>query len=235
MRPVELMVDALQDDGAAAQVGIKKGDIVVKFNDEDILAFHHLRENLENYSQDMVRLGVWREGELRYFELKPKVKEINGKDTKLVGVVSAMEYLGLKLVDREGLGFAVSFMAAFKRTGDAMKKIVDGIKKIFFGDIPLNQIGGPLRIGKVASDSFDTSISYFFQIMAFISINLGIINLLPIPVLDGGHIMFIFFEILNRKPLSRKKMEIAQQVGFSLLVFLMLGALFNDFSWILGN
>ena len=235
MRPVELVVENVQDGGAAAEVGVLKGDIVVRFNETNIFAFSGLRESLENYSKDEVRLGVWREGKLKYFDLKPKTENINGKKIKLVGVASAMEYLDLKLVKLEGQGLFPSFVAAFKRTGDAIEKIVDGVKKIFFGDISLKQIGGPLRIGKVASDSFNTSVSYFFQIMAFISINLGIINLFPIPVLDGGHIMLLFLETINGKPLSRKKMEIAQQIGFSLLVFLMAGALFNDFSWILSN
>ena len=64
--------------------------------------------------------------------------------------------------------------------------------------------------------------------MALISVNLGVINLFPIPVLDGGHIMFIALEIINRGPLSRRKMEIAQQVGLSVLLMLMVGAIFND-------
>ena len=235
LRPIELMVENVQEGGAAAEVGILKGDTVVSFNGKDIVAFNDLRKNLENYPKDTVRLAVWRGGQLKSFDLRPQTKEINGKEVKLVGVVSSMEYLDLKLVKLKGQNFIASFMGAFKRTGDAIGKIVDGVKKIFVGDISLKQIGGPLRIGKVASDSFNTSVSYFFQIMAFISINLGIINLFPIPVLDGGHIMFIFLEIFNRKPLSRKKMEIAQQIGFSILIFLMVGALFNDFSWIFSN
>ena len=235
MRPVELVVDSVQENGAAAGAGIRKGDVIVSFNDKGIHAFSQLRESLKAYPGDTVRLGIWRGGELKHFDLKPKIEEIDGEKIKLVGVVSAMEYLKLNLVKLEGRGLAHSFVAAFGRTGDAMRKIVEGVKKIFVGDISLKQIGGPVRIGKVASDSFNTSISYFFQIMAFISINLGIINLFPVPVLDGGHIMFIFLEAINRKPLSRRKMEIAQQIGLSLLVFLMVGALFNDFSWILSN
>ena len=120
------------------------------------------------------------------------------------------------------LGLAVS------RTWDVTVKTIEGFKKLFMGQVSLKTIGGPIAIGKVATDSFNTSLSYFFQLMALISINLGIINLLPIPVLDGGHILFIFLEIFNRGPLSRKKMEIAQQVGLSFLLVLMVGAIFND-------
>jgi len=97
-------------------------------------------------------------------------------------------------------------------------------------EVSFKSIGGPLAIGKVASDSFNSGLTPFFLLMAFISINLGVINLLPIPVLDGGHIMFIILEILNRGPVSRKKMEVAQQVGLSILLLLMVGAIVNDFS-----
>ena len=92
----------------------------------------------------------------------------------------------------------------------------------------LKNIGGPIAIGKVAADSFHISLSYFFSIMALISVNLGIINLFPIPVLDGGHIMFLFLELINRGPLSRKKLEIAHRFGLSLLFLLIFVALFND-------
>ena len=109
-----------------------------------------------------------------------------------------------------------------------MKKTVDGFVKLLTNQVSLKSIGGPLAIGKVAHDSFNTSLSYFFQLMALISVNLGVINLFPIPVLDGGHIMFITLELLNRGPLSRRKMEIAQQVGLSVLLMLMVGAIFND-------
>jgi len=68
----------------------------------------------------------------------------------------------------------------------------------------------------------------FFRLMAIISINLGVINLFPIPVLDGGHIMFLFFELLNGGPLSKRKLEIAQRFGISILFFLIFVALFND-------
>ena len=116
------------------------------------------------------------------------------------------------------------------RTWDSVKKTVDGFVKLLTNQVSLKSIGGPLAIGKVAHDSFNTSLSYFFQLMALISVNLGVINLFPIPVLDGGHIMFIALEIINGGPLSRRKMEIAQQVGLSILLMLMVGAIFNDVS-----
>ena len=121
-------------------------------------------------------------------------------------------------------------MIAFERTWDSIVKTFGGFKKLITNETSLKNIGGPLSIGQVAADSFNMSLSYFFSIMALISVNLGVINLFPIPVLDGGHIMFILLEIVNRGPLSRRKLEIAQQFGLSLLLLLTVAALYNDFS-----
>ncbi len=103
-----------------------------------------------------------------------------------------------------------------------------GYKKLITREVSLDNIGGPLAIGKVASDSFNISLSMFFRLMAFISINLGVINLFPIPVLDGGHIVFLIIESLNGGPLSRRKLEFAQRIGVSVLFLLIFIALFND-------
>jgi len=119
-------------------------------------------------------------------------------------------------------------MVAFTRTWDGIVKTFSGYKKLITREVSLNNIGGPLAIGKVASDSLNISLSMFFRLMAIISINLGVINLFPIPVLDGGHIMFLIFETFNGGPLSRRKLEIAQRFGVSVLFFLIFVALFND-------
>lgn len=119
-------------------------------------------------------------------------------------------------------------MTGLVRTWDGIEKTVGGYKKLITREVALSNVGGPFAIGKVASDSFNISLSMFFRLMAFISINLGVINLFPIPVLDGGHIMFLGLEAINRGPLSRRKLEFAQRIGLSLLFFLIFIALFND-------
>jgi regulator of sigma E protease len=136
----------------------------------------------------------------------------------------------MNYIETESRGLVDSLYLGFPRTIDAISKTLIGFKKLIFAEVSMKSIGGPLAIGKVASDSFHTSMSYFFQLMALISVNLGVINLFPIPVLDGGHILFIVLETINGGPVSRKKMEIAQQFGLSLLLVLMVGAIFNDFS-----
>ena len=171
-----------------------------------------------------------RAGKIIDFDITPDVQDIKGKKVKLIGVYSSGEWNPPKFVETESKGIFGSFPIAYDRTVDSIVKTFVGFKKLITSEVSIKNIGGPISIGKSAADSFQTSLSYFFQIMALISVNLGVINLFPIPVLDGGHIMFIIMEIVNRGPLSRRKMEIAQQFGLSLLLLLTVAALYNDFS-----
>lgn len=229
-RSIDLQVKSVKMDSPADKIGIVAGDVFTKLEGKEIYSFETLRHDLQKIKSKSVSIELFSKGQRRTLSLVPEIKDQGEKKVKLIGVYSAGEYIKLKFIHTKSKGFFSSIIGAFSRTWDTTLKTFDGFKKLFTAEVSLKNIGGPLSIGKVASDSFNTSLSYFFQLMALISINLGIINLFPIPVLDGGHIMFIFFEILNRGPLSEKKMEIAQQVGLSILLMLMVGAIFNDFS-----
>ncbi len=229
-RTLDLKVKDVNKDSPAERAGIKKGDVIFSLQGAEVFSFEELRKRLQKTDTDSVDMKILSSGEVKTISLRPDVKEISGESVKLIGVYSGGLYQGLNFIDTGSKGIVQSFILSFARTWDTLVKTVEGFKKLITGNVSIKSIGGPLAIGKVASDSFNTSLSYFFQLMALISINLGIINLFPIPVLDGGHIMFIFFEMMNRGPISKRKMEIAQQVGLSFLLVLMLGALFNDFS-----
>ena len=227
---LDLMVKNVKMGSPADKAGIKAKDIIFSIEGKSVTSFHQLREKIQNGGNRPVKMTAWREGVKKSFSLIPEVQKINGKEIKIIGVWSSGEYLPLNFVVTESKGLWGSLSTGLFRTWDSIEKTMTGFQKLITAESSLKNIGGPLSIGKVATDSFNTSLSYFFQLMALISVNLGIINLFPIPVLDGGHIMFIFLEIINRGPLSRRKMEIAQQVGLSLLLMLMIGAIFNDFT-----
>ncbi|MEC8624513.1 MAG: RIP metalloprotease RseP [Bdellovibrionota bacterium] len=214
----------------ADKAGLKVNDIIISLNKINVTSFTELKNTLQGLPAKSVLLTILRDGELKTFSMTPELREINKKKVRLIGVWSLGEYLPLNFVTTDSKGLFGSISIGLYRTWDSIEKTLTGFKKLVTSESSLKNIGGPLSIGKVATDSFNTSLSYFFQLMALISVNLGIINLFPIPVLDGGHIMFIFLEIINRGPLSRRKMEIAQQVGLSLLLMLMIGAIFNDFT-----
>jgi len=229
--PHDLLVKSVNMDSPADKVGLVAGDIIISLNDHEMFSFDQVRSKIQDLPvQEKVKLMVKRAGVIKSFEITPEITKQEGKEVKIIGVYSSGEFMPIKFVKTPSKGVFEASWLALLRTFEATAKTLDGFKKLITKEVSLKNIGGPIAIGKVASDSFKTSLSYFFQIMAFISINLGIINLFPIPVLDGGHIMFILLEIANRGPLSRRKMEIAQQFGLSMLLILTVAAIFNDIS-----
>jgi regulator of sigma E protease len=100
--------------------------------------------------------------------------------------------------------------------------------KIIQRTLPAETLGGPIRIAEVAGEFAAAGMVSFFSLMAIISVNLGVLNLLPIPILDGGHILFLLVEALKGSPLSIKKMEIAQQIGLAIIVLVMVFVFYND-------
>lgn len=228
---IDLSVRNIVMSSAADKAGIRKGDVLVSLNGESLFSFEELRRNLQKVEDGKsVEVGVLSSGKIEKKTLTPEVKEIDGKKAKIIGIESAVAFIQPKLITVKSEGFGDAIIGGFERTWDGIQKTFAGYAKLITREVALNNIGGPLAIGKVASDSFNISLSMFFRLMAIISINLGLINLFPIPVLDGGHIMLLLFEVVNGGPVSRRKLELAQRFGMSVLFLLMFVALFNDFS-----
>ncbi len=229
--PIDLSVRNVVMASPADKAQIKKGDILVEVDGKQLQSFEDLRQGLQLFPDGKeVEVKILSAGKTVTKKLIPEVKEIEKKKTKIIGIESAVEYVQPKLIVVKSDNIGEAVLGAFARTWDGVVKTFSGYKKLITREVSLNNIGGPLAIGKVASDSFNISLSMFFRLMAIISINLGVINLFPIPVLDGGHIMFLIFETFNGGPLSRRKLEIAQKFGVSILFFLIFVALFNDIS-----
>ncbi len=229
--PLDLSIRNVVMGSAADKAGLRKDDILISVNDSTLTSFEQLRTNLQDLKEnEEIKVTVLSKGLTVTKPLTPEFKEIDKKKVKIIGVESAVDYLQPKLIIAKAESFGEIVTSAFTRTWDGVIKTFSGYKKLITREVSLNNIGGPLAIGKVASDSLIISLSMFFRLMAIISINLGVINLFPIPVLDGGHIMFLLFETVNRGPLSRRKLEIAQRFGVSVLFLLIFIALFNDIS-----
>jgi regulator of sigma E protease len=227
--PLELSIRNVIMGSPADKAGIKKDDILLGYDGSDLTSFENLRTGLQKTPNGKeINITVLSQGKILAKSILPEVKVVEKESVKVIGVESGVDYLQPKLVIAKADGFGTALVSAFYRTGDGIVKTFLGYKKLITREVSLDNIGGPLAIGKVASDSFNISLSMFFRLMAFISINLGVINLFPIPVLDGGHIVFLIIEAINRGPLSRRKLEFAQRVGVSMLFLLIFIALFND-------
>ena len=153
-------------------------------------------------------------------------KNIFGEKTKsaLIGIVAEGKYRKLQLGHREAVG------QAFRKTWEVIKLTCLTIVKLVQRVIPIKTVGGPILIGQLTGQLAKESFLYLIPFMAVISINLGILNLLPVPILDGGLIIFLLIELVIGKPISIKKRDLAQKVGLFLLIFLMVVVFYNDIS-----
>ncbi|MBT3981585.1 MAG: RIP metalloprotease RseP [Bacteriovoracaceae bacterium] len=227
--PADLQIKSIVTESPAEKSNLKKDEIIVGMGGKPLFGFSDLRTKLQDLKDhESINISYYSDGVLKNVDLTPEVREVAGRKVKAMGVYSSVKYVPPKLVNSGSKGFFESFYLAFGRTWDSIIKTVSSFKKLITGSASLKNLGGPIAIGKAAADSFYVSLSYFFNLMALISVNLGVINLFPIPVLDGGHIFFIFIEIFNRGPLSRRKMEIAQQFGLSMILLLIFAAFAND-------
>ncbi len=232
--PIDLQVQSIIMKSPSDKAGMKGGDLIVSVRGSEVKDFEQLKSLVQASTEgESIEVKLYRNGEMKTVALLPDVKVVNKIKVKTIGIYSGIKILESKLTDTTPKGFFESFGLAFFRTWEGMKKTVAGFMNLITAKVSMGNIGGPIAIGKVAADSFHISLSMFFRLMALISINLGIINLFPIPVLDGGHIVFIILEAFNGGPLSRKKLQIAQQFGLSLLLLLIVVALYNDFSRLL--
>jgi regulator of sigma E protease len=225
---MDLMVKSMNFNSPAEKAGILGGDIFTKINETQVSSFENLRDTLQKVTTKEVSIELIRKGEKKIIKLSPDEQTIDGKKMKLIGVYSYIEIQPVQFIKTKSKGIFGSAYFGLFRTWDSVKKTFDGFFKIITNQVSFKSVGGVFTIGKVANDSFKISFTYFLQIMALISVNLGIINLFPMLPLDGGHIMFLFLELINGGPISRRKMEIAQQIGLSLLLMLMVGSIFND-------
>lgn len=229
--PVDLRVKSIVTKSPAEKYGIQANDIIASANGNQLRGFEELRTSLQKLKKDeSVKIGLLRNGSEVFVDLTPDSREENGKFIKTIGVYSGGIYVAPRLIETPGKSFLDSIVGGITKTWDTIVSTLVGFKKLIVGDVSMKTVGGPIAIAKVAKDSFNISISYFLKIMALISVNLGIINLFPIPVLDGGHIVFILIELIKGQPVSKRAVEISLQFGVSVLFLLIFFAIFNDIS-----
>lgn len=229
--PSDLLVKNVISDRPAKLAGMQNDDLILGLNEVQITSFEQLRNLLQKTEVgNKIQMSVLRKGERQDLSILPSFETRKDKTVVSIGVESGLLFIPPKLIESAAKGIFESTYLAIGKTYDATLGVLNGFIKLITKEVSLKNVGGPLSIAKVASDSFEISLSYFFKIMALISINLAVINLFPIPVLDGGHIVFIIIELINGGPLSKRKTEIALQFGLSVLLLLFVAAIFNDIS-----
>jgi regulator of sigma E protease len=211
----------------AEAAGLKQGDLVLSIDGEEVKKWEDLSKIIRNSQGKELMLRVKRDGEIFDTRVTPKpssVKNMFGEETSayVIGITHSGEVVIEKVNPLIALG------TGFVQTYQGIKLTIVAIVKLIQRVIPAKTIGGPILIAQMAGEQAKRGLLSLVLFMAILSINLGVINLFPIPILDGGHFLFLGLEAILRKPISIRKMEIAQQVGLVLIILLMIFAFFND-------
>ncbi len=211
----------------AAVAGVMKDDLVVAVGDRPVRRWGDMASAILNSGGQPVRLTLLREGREISLTLQPRtvtVKDIFGEEHRVyrVGILSS----GEAVIQRVGPLEAARL--ALEKSYTAGELIVLSVVKLFEGKVALDNLGGPIQIGQAAGQAARMGLVEFLSLMAILSVNLAILNLLPIPALDGGHVFFFVWEAVTRKPVPVALRERAQQVGVALLIMLMGFVIYND-------
>lgn len=221
------VVGEMAKDSAAQASGIVAGDQIVSLNDQKIRYWDEIRPVIAKSGGAPVKIVVLRGEEEKAFSVTPKLsktKTIFGEEEEsyLIGIAPA----GKTVIERKNPFSAM--LSAFEKTWEISKLTVISVVKMIEGVISPRTLGGPIFIAQVAGNQVREGIIPFILFMAVLSINLGGINLFPIPVLDGGHIFFYLIEMVTRREIPMKVREISQQIGFVVLLMLMLFVIMID-------
>jgi len=219
--PTPAVVAGITQGSPAQAADLKKGDAIISIDGESISTWEELSRTIRNSKGRELSIRVKRDNEVFETRITPIASTEGEQQVYRIGIVGPGSYPTVGPRFEIGNGFV--------RTWLVIKITVISIVKLFDGEIDVRDaIAGPLGIAQIAGQQARKGLLEIISFIALLSVSLGFFNLLPIPVLDGGHLLFLGMEALLRKPLSVKKMEIAQQVGLVLIILLMLFAFYND-------
>ncbi|MBX3020393.1 MAG: RIP metalloprotease RseP [Bdellovibrionales bacterium] len=235
LEPAELYIYQTKKDSPAAKVGIQPKDRVIKVGGEPVTAWSQVLERVKAFdpTKEAIEFTVLRNGEEKAFQLKPEMTKfmtMKGQEESryTIGIQSGFVQIGPEPIFHRLTKPIEILKYGVRETANWTEFVVMSMVRLVTGDVSAKNIGGVITIGRVAAHSFEAGLSTFLRTMAIISINLFLLNLLPIPVLDGGHLVFYAYEGLRGAPMSMRKMELAQQIGLMILMCLMVFAFFND-------
>ena len=224
------VINEVKKDSPAYNAGLKKNDVIVSVDNQKVKSILDVSKYIAMSTDEYIDFNISRSNQEMLFKVKPEIVLSednlgNKMNKRMIGIqIGAYnnQINHLKLGPTKSLYYSVS--EVYYVSTSTLKYLISIIK----GTGDSSQLGGPIRIAKVTGQVAEFGILPFLNMMAYISISLGLINLFPIPLLDGGHLMFYGFEKILGKPLSQKVQEGFFRIGMFLLLSLMFFATFND-------
>ncbi len=220
---------AMVSKGSAADnAGMNVGDELVEINGHEINAWEDAVDHIRDNPNTTLPLTVKRQGALIDLTLTPDLQATS--NTGYAGIAPKIEDWPDNYQFILQYGPLAAIPAALEKTWQMVVLTAEMVKKLITGDVAVKNLSGPISIAKGAGMTADYGLVYFLSFLALISVNLGIMNLIPLPVLDGGHLLFFAIEAITRRPVSERVQEMGYRLGTAVIVVLMVVALFNDFS-----
>jgi regulator of sigma E protease len=218
-------VGGVEPGSPAERAGIRKADRIVAINSQPVAEWEELSKAIKESQGGPLKLLIRRESQEVVVTVEPMKREgrtVFGekKDEWMIGIGSHVS------IEKGNPGLAI--VKAVQQTYDYAKLTLVALYKMVSGEVSPRNLGGPILIAQMAGQQAQEGLGNFLGFMAILSINLGVLNLLPIPVLDGGHLLFFLIEALIGRPVAVRHREVAQQVGIFLLMLLMVYAFYND-------
>ena len=220
------IISEVIEKSAAFDAGLQKGDKIISLNGQEIQDFEEIREIILQSVDKELSIRINRNSHVIDFKIMPKskiTKDLFGNEIKV-----AMLGISSTEISHHNLNLKESFIEANKETYRVSIAIFKAIGELITGKKSVEELGGPIKIAQYTGKTVEMGILAVLWFMAMISVNLGVMNLLPVPVLDGGHLFYYLCEVIFRKPLPQKVQQIGFQLGFSLVMALMLFTTFND-------
>lgn len=210
--------------GPAMEAGMQKGDVIVAVNGKPVVDGLAFIQQIQQSATKPLIVDIQRNGQIQPLTLVPQSVEVNGQS---VGKIQAEIAMMPAMVNVQENPLKALIKGA-QKTWDVTALSFKMIGRMIVGEVSLKNISGPITIADYAGQTARIGMISYLSFIAFISISLGVMNLLPIPVLDGGHLLYYLVEIITGKPVSEQVMVIGQKIGLTLLFAIMLLAVFND-------
>ncbi|MCX7770607.1 MAG: RIP metalloprotease RseP [Proteobacteria bacterium] len=221
------VVGDVKEGYPAYVAGLQKNDRIVKINEKNVKTWEEISSIIKASGGKTLEVVFERDGKIYYTKINPKIEKIKnifGEEVEMpvLGIVSSDKLIKVSYPIHEAI------IRGIKQFYELTKLTLITVQKLINRTVPVSSLGGPIMISQLAGETAKSGIYTFLAFMALLSVNLGVLNLLPIPILDGGHIVLFIIEAITRKPVSNRFKEAYTYIGMMIIILLTVTVFYND-------